>query len=160
MKYAAFSVSSFVLLLSQQPSSASNVATQTVTFSINPISEIGVSGDPSPFIATTAVAGSDPADVVDTSTFYAVTTNGSSERVLVSINASMPTGTMLCIMAQAPTGAVSVGSVDLSTNNQNLVTGITQVAQSNLQVSYTFETTAAAGVLPDTTRIVTFTLSA
>lgn len=138
---------------------ASNVATQTVTFSIDPITEISISGDPAPLTTTTATAGNDPIDVTDTSTSYAVTTNGSSEKVTVSIDSPMPTGTMLCIMATAPVGATSVGSVDLSTSNQNLVTGITQVAQANLQVSYTFEATAAAGVLSSTSRIVTFTLA-
>lgn len=138
---------------------ASNIATQTVTFSIDPISEISVSGDPGPLTTTTATAGNDPTNATDSSTFYAVTTNGSSEKVTASIDSPMPSGTMLCIMATAPTGATSVGSVDLSTSNQNIVTGITQVAQSNLQIAYTFEATAAAGVFSSTSRIVTFTLA-
>lgn len=137
----------------------SNVATQTITFSIEPISEIAVSGDPAPLIAYGAVPGSDPADVVDNSTFYAVTTNGMSEKVMANLNAPMPDGTMLCIMVAAPVGATSVGNVDLDTSNQNVVTGISQVAQSNLQITYVFESTASAGILSTTTRIVTFTLA-
>lgn len=137
----------------------SNVATQTVTFSIEPISEISVSGDPPSLIATSATAGGNPADVTDTSTSYAVTTNGSSEKVVVNINSPMPDGTMLCIMATAPAGATSVGNVDLDTTDQNLVTGITQVAQANLQITYIFESTASAGVIASTSRVVTFTLS-
>lgn len=159
MSAKSFTVGLFLTYLFQGALFATNVATQTITFSIDPISEIAVSGDPPPLIATQAPAGGDPADVVDSSTFYAVTTNETDEKVLVSLNSDMPTGTMLCIMAEAPTGAVSQGSVDLNTSNQNLVTGISQVAQSNLLVTYVFESTAAAGVLPLTTRIVTFTLS-
>lgn len=137
----------------------SNVATQTITFSIEPISEISVSGDPPSFVAQQATPGQDPDDVVDNSTFYAVTTNGSAEKVVACLNAAMPTGTSLCLMAIAPTGAVSSGMVDLDTSNQNIVTGITQVAESNLQLGYGFETTVSAGTFSTTTRIVTFTLT-
>lgn len=138
---------------------ATNVATQTVTFSIDPIAEISVSGDPAPLTTTSATAGSNPSDAMETSTFYAVTTNGSSEKVTVAIDSPMPTGTMLCINATPPTGATSMGDVDLSTSNQNLITGISKVAQANLQITYLFESTVAAGILPSTSRIVTFTLA-
>jgi hypothetical protein len=137
---------------------ASNVATQTVTFSVDRISEIAFSGDPSPMIATQAVAGSNPADVFDNSSFYSVTTNGSSEKVVACLDALMPAGTMLCIMVGAPNGAVSVGTVDLNTSNQKVVTCISKVAQSSLPVSYAFESTITAGIIPLTSRIVTFTL--
>jgi hypothetical protein len=153
-------VTSFIpLLLANGGLAASNVATQTITFSIEPISEIGFSGDPQPLVASQASPGEDPSDVVDNSTFYSVTTNGSSEKVVACLNATMPTGTVLCIMVGAPVGATSAGNVDLDTSNQNVVTGITQVAQSNLSIGYIFESSAAAGILPVTSRIVTFTLS-
>lgn len=154
-----FSVLLFLFVMPLQSLYSSNVATQTITFSIDPIAEIAFSGDPAPMMATQATAGSDPADVIDNSTTYAVTTNGSSEKVVASLSAPMPTGTMLCIMVGAPNGATSEGSVDLDTSNQNVVTGISQVAQGNLAVTYIFESTAAAGTLSTTTRVVTFTLS-
>ncbi len=139
--------------------SATNVATQTITFSIDPITEISVSGDPTPLSASLASAGSDPSDVTEESTFYSLTTNGCSEKVVVCINAPMPTGTGLCVTVTAPNGATSVGCIDLDGSNQNVVTGITQVSQSNLQISYILQTTAAAGIITSTTRTVTFTLS-
>lgn len=155
VSYAVFTL----FILSNGCLSGSNVATQTVTFSVDPIAEIAFSGDPSPMIAFQAVAGSDSADVIDNSTFYAVTTNGTSEKVTACLDSPMPTGTMLCIMVGAPNGAVSAGTVDLNISNQNVVTGISQVAQSSLPISYIFESTMAAGVIPTTTRIVTFTLA-
>lgn len=158
MKYLAITISTYWLCLGCTLF-ASNVATQTITFSVQAISEIGFSGDPPAFIATSAVPGQDPLPVLDNSTFYAVTTNGSSEKVTASIDTNMPAGTELCIMVAAPVNATSTGIVDLDTTNQNVVTGITQVAQANLQVSYMFESTAAAGIIPLMTRIVTFTLS-
>jgi hypothetical protein len=148
-----------LIVLSYGLLEASNVATQTVTFSVAPISEIAFSGDPSPMINYQAIAGNDPTSAFEDSTFYAVTTNGVSEKVVACLNSPMPTGTMLCIMVGAPNGAVSAGTVDLTTSNQNVVTGITQVAQSSLPVSYTFESSTSAGIIPITTRIVTFTLS-
>lgn len=155
---AILNVLSF-FLLSAEALVASNVATQTITFGIDPIAEISFSGDPTAMIATQAAAGSDPADVIDNSTNYAVTTNGTSEKVSASLLSPMPTGTMLCIMVGAPNGAVSEGNVDLDTTDQNVVTGITQVAQGNLPITYVFESTAEAGILPPTSRVVTFTLS-
>lgn len=147
------------IILLQGSLAASNVATQTITFSVDPISEIAVSGDPPAFNISQASAGDNPTDIADNSTFYAVTTNGSSEKVVACLNSTMPTGTMLCIMVTAPNGATSTGTVDLDTSNQNIVTGISQVAQSNLIISYIFEASAAAGIIPLTSRIVTFTLS-
>jgi hypothetical protein len=137
----------------------SNVATQTITFSVDPISEISLSGDPPPLVATQATAGNNPAEVVDGSTFYAVTSNGFSEKLMCCLNASMPTGTTLCVTVAAPEGATSFPDMDMDVSNQNIVTGISQVAQSNLQITYIFEATASAGVVSSTSRIVTFTLS-
>lgn len=148
-----------IFALSYGSLAGSNVATQTITFSIDPISEIAFSGDPAPMISSQAIAGNNPMDVIDNSTFYAVTTNGSSEKVVACLDSTMPNGTTLCIMVGAPNGAVSAGPVDLDTSNQNVVTGITQVAQSSLAVTYVFETTIVAGIIPTTTRVVTFTLS-
>ena len=41
----------------------------------------------------------------------------------------------------------------------DLVTSITQVAQSGLGVTYTLSATAAAGVVASTTRTVTYTIT-
>lgn len=138
---------------------ASNVATQTIVFSITPISEIAISGSPCPMIASQACAGNDVFDVVDDSTFYAVTSNGSSEKLFSCLDNQMPPGTALLVLASAPIGATSTGIVNLDVAGQTLVTGISQTAQSNLQISYIFRCTTAAGILAPTSRIVTFTLS-
>jgi len=138
---------------------ATNVATHTITFSISPISEVATSSDPPSFNSTEATAGCDPFEICDNTTFYSITTNGSSENLYASLNAPMPSGTSLSILATAPNGATSLGTVYLDSSNQTLVTGITQIAQANLQLNYMFGGTAAAGVIPTSTRIVTYTLS-
>ncbi len=137
----------------------SNVATQTITFSIQAISELAVSGDPAILTVSVATAGSGPTSAVDNSTYYALTTNGSSEKLMASINLAMPTATALFLTASPPTGAISIGPVSLDVSDQSIVTGISQVAQSNLQLSYLFQASVGAGVLAPTTRIVTLTLS-
>ena len=60
----------------------------------------------------------------------------------------------------APTGGSSSGDVTLSTTAADLVTGITQRAESGLTVSYTLSATVAAGVVASDTRTVTLTLTA
>ncbi len=139
--------------------SAANTASQTITFSVNAITEVAVSGDPPALTATSAQAGTDPADVTDSSTFYALTTNGSAEKLTVSLSAPMPTGTILYVQLEAPDGGHCMGDICLDTSCQNAVCGITQVAQSNLQIYYLFQSTINAGVIPITSRVVTFTLA-
>lgn len=136
----------------------SNVATQTVTFSVCPISEISISGDPPSLVATSAAPGTDMSEVTDNSTYHSITTNGSSENLIVTLDSPMPAGTMLCFMASPPTGAVS-HCLELDSNNQTAISGITQIAEGNLQISYTFKASVAAGIISPTSRIVTFTLT-
>jgi hypothetical protein len=138
---------------------ASNIATQTITFSIDPISEITVSGDPPPLVAQAVSDGGNPANVSDNSTFYAITTNGSSQKITASLSAPMPNGTWLKLMATPPSGATCAGCLDLDINEQNIITGISQIAEGNLQLTYVFRSTAAAGIIPTTSRIVMFTLA-
>lgn len=146
-------------LLAASTLCGSNVATQTIVFSVQPISELAISSSPFPMVVSTACPGEEPDGVFDFSSFYAVTSNGVSEKLLACLDGQMPPGTALWIMASPPTGATSCGRVNLDTYPQNLVVGISRVAQSNLALSYLFECEAEAGVLPFSSRYVTFTLS-
>ncbi len=138
---------------------ASNVATQTVVFSIDSISEIAFSSDPYILNASQAIPGCNPKDVIDTTSFYAITSNGCSEKIVACLNSPMPMGTALFVWLTAANGATSQGGVYLDSSNQNLVTGISRVAQGNLPVSYLFKSSTSAGILPPTARIVTYTLT-
>jgi len=57
---------------------AGNTATQTVTYQVSAINEASVTGNPSALTVSTATAGSDSAEVTDSTTFYAITTNGTN----------------------------------------------------------------------------------
>jgi hypothetical protein len=139
---------------------AANTDTQTVTFEVQAIDEISVSGDPGALIISTATPGSEPDDATDNTTTYAVTTNGTNKKITGAIDSNMPSNTTLEVNLGAPTGGSSSGDVSLSTTAADLVTGITQKAESGLSITYTLSATVTAGIVASDTRTVTLTLTA
>lgn len=138
---------------------AANTAQQTVTFQVDAINEISVSGNPGDLVINTATAGSQPDDYVDNSTSWAVSTNGTNKKMTGGINADMPASVTLQVNLVAPTGGSSSGDQSLSMTAADLVTSVTQVAESGLTVTYTLSATVAAGVVAVDTRTVTLTLT-
>lgn len=134
-------------------------ATQTVTFQVTAIDEISASGDPGALIVNSATAGSQPDAATDATTSYNVTTNGSSKKITGSIDSAMPVNTTLGVTLTAPTGGSSPGQVMLTITDQDLVTGISTLAESGMSISYQFSATAAAGVIASSNRTVTFTFT-
>ncbi len=132
---------------------------QVVTMTVEAISEIVVSGAPSLTIST-ATAGSAPDAAQSTVATYAITTNETNRKITASINSAMPTGLTLKITLAAPTGGTSAGAVALSTTAADVVTGIANVAESGLAITYDLEATAAAAVQANTERTVTLTITA
>jgi hypothetical protein len=141
------------------PGWAGNSTTQTVTFQVQAINEISVSGNPAPLVVNAATAGSPPNSASDSSTTYALTTNESNKKITVGIDSAMPSGTTLTITLAAPTGATSAGAVTLGTTAQNAVTGISTLNESGKTITYQFSATAAAGVVASQTRTVTLTIT-
>jgi hypothetical protein len=139
---------------------AGNTATQTVTFEVQAIDEVSASGDPGALTVSTATAGSEPDAATDNSTTYAVTTNGTNKKITGGIDSNMPSNTTLEVNLAAPTGGASAGDVTLSTTAADLVTGITQKAETDLTITYTLSATVAAGIVASDTRTVTLTLTA
>ena len=138
--------------------SADNV-TQTVTYEVQAINEITVSGNPGALVISTATAGSQPTAATDATTSYSVTTNGTNKKITGSIDTAMPANTSLLVTLTAPTGGSSAGQVALSTTAQDLVTGISTLAESGLTISYEFTADAAAGVVASSTKTVTLTVA-
>jgi hypothetical protein len=137
---------------------SAQTATQIVTIQVNAINQISFSGSPSLTIST-AVAGNAPTSVTNsTSATWAVTTNQSNAKITASLNSDVPTGLTLWASLGAPAGSTGIGN-SLSTTSVDLVTGITKLAQSGLQVIYSLDATAAAGVVASTTRTVTYTIT-
>jgi len=132
-------------------------ATQNVSYEVQAVNTISVSGSPSLTISA-AVAGSAPTSATASGT-YAITTNESNQKITAAIDAAMPSGVTLAVLLGAPAGA-SASSVNLSTTAQNAVTGISTLNASGLSVGYTLSATAAAGVVAQGTRTVTYTIVA
>jgi hypothetical protein len=138
---------------------AGNTATQTVTFEVQAIDEMSASGDPGALTVSTATAGAEPDAATDNTTTYAVTTNGTNKKITGEVDVAMPANTTLEVSLVAPTGGSSAGDVTLTTSAADLVTGVTEKAESGLTVSYTFSATVAAGIVASDTRTVTLTLT-
>jgi hypothetical protein len=138
---------------------AANTAQQTVTFQVDAINEIAVSGNPGNLVVSTATPGSEPDDDTDASTSWDVTTNGTNKKMTGDINANMPANVTLETNLTAPTGGSSSGDMSLSTTAADLVTSITQVAESGLTITYTLSATIDAGTVAQDTRTVTLTLT-
>ncbi len=137
---------------------AGNQAQQTVSFQIDAINEISVSGNPGTLVINSATAGQDPDPDEDTSTTYSITTNQEGKKIVGKINSAMPSYTKLEINLAAPTGAESEGDVELGTSDQDLVTGISKLSESGKQITYRFSAQAEAGTL-NGQRTVTLTLT-
>ena len=146
------------LVVVAAPLAHAQTATQTVTFAVNAINQIAVTGAPSLTI-TTATAGSAPTSVTDATATWAVTTNQTGAKITASIATNMPAGLTLSSSLAAPTGGASAGFQALSTVAADVVTGITKLAQSGLVVTYKLDATAAAGVIASGTRVVTYTIT-
>lgn len=141
-------------------SASAQTATQSVTFHVDTVNVISVSGDPGNLVINSATAGSAPDDATDASTSWAVTTNLSSQKLTASLGTSMPSGVTLSLNLTAPTGGTSTGDVALSTTDQDVVTGVSTLNESGLAVNYTLSATAAAGVVAETTKTATLTITA
>jgi hypothetical protein len=151
-------VGGFLMCVAAATSSA-QTATQTVTFQVDAINQVGVSGSPSLTI-NSAVAGSAPTQVASTGHTWAVTTNQTAAKITASIASNMPSGlTLQATLGVGATGATSAGAKSLSTVAQDMVTGLTKVNATGLTLSYTLDATAAAGVVTSSSRVVTFTIT-
>lgn len=134
-------------------------ATQTVTFQVDAINQISVSGSPS-LLINAATAGSAPTSATATGSTYSVTTNQTGAKITGSIASAMPTGLTLSVTLAAPAGGTSGGAKSLSATATDLVTGITKVSAAGLTMTYTLDATTVAGVVVSTTRVVTYTITA
>jgi len=137
-----------------------DTATQTLACEVQAINEISVSGEPVTLAVTAATAGSQPDSVTDDTTTYAITTNGTDKKITGAVDPAMPTGVTLKINLAAPTGAgTSSGDITLAITSADLVTGITQVAETEMKITYTLSATVDAGVVASDTRTVTLTIT-
>ena len=137
---------------------SAQTATQTVSYEVAAINEISVSGSPS-LLINDATPGSGLTSATAGGT-YAITTNQTNRKITAEIDSNMPAGVTLSVSLAAPSGGTSAGAVTLSTTAQDVVTGVSNVNQSGLSISYGLSATVAAGVVPAGNRTVTYTITA
>lgn len=147
-----------VIAIACAASARAQTGTQTVTFRVNAINVIRFTGTPS-LTVVAAVAGANPTTVTNSTARWHYTTNQTGAKITGSIATAMPTGTTLSVNLAAPTGGTSLGYRVLGTVAVDLVTGVTRRNQTNRVVNYRLAATAAAGVIPSSTRIVTYTIT-
>ena len=135
-------------------------ATQVVRFQVNAVSQIAVTGNPSPMVINSATAGSAPTAVTSAGTRYAVTTNETNQKITASIDQPLPSGVSLEVNLAPPTGAASAGNVSLSTASADVVTGISNTASTALPITYRLVATPSALMSGPASRTVTYTVVA
>ncbi len=131
-------------------------ATQVVHFQVNAVNQLAVSGSPTMAI-TSATAGSGLTSATSTGSSYAITTNEANQKITASINQPMPAGVTLEVQLGAPSGASSMGTVQLGTAGADVVTGISTTASSALPITYRLNAGTQVQLAP-TARTVTFTI--
>ena len=144
-------------LVAAASTARAQTSTQTVNFQVDAVNQIAFTGSPS-LVINTATAGSNPTGATANAT-WAVTTNQSGAKITASIGSNMPAGLTLSVNLTAPAGGSSAGSQSLSTTDVDVVTGISQLAQSAIALQYSLTATAAAGVVSSTSRTVTYTIT-
>jgi hypothetical protein len=133
-------------------------ATQSVSYEVSAINEISVSGSPS-LVINDATPGSGLVSASAAGT-YAITSNQTNRKITARIDTNMPANVTLSVQLAAPTNATSAGSVNLTSVDQDVVTGISNVDQSGLSISYGLSATVAAGVVAAGNKTVTYTITA
>ena len=136
---------------------AQTTVTQTVTYEVQAINEIGLN-TPLTLVINTAKAGALPNAATDDTTTYSITTNETGKKITAKIDSAMPAGLILKVRLDPPAQAgVSAGEVTLTTTPQDVVTGIGPVTASKIKILYTL---SAMGAVSPTSgaRSVTFTL--
>jgi hypothetical protein len=151
-----------LLLVLSGLSMAATTSPQSVTFQVQAVNEITVSGNPAALIVNTATAGSNPDSVTDSSTTYNITTNEAAKKITgqITTGGNMPANVTLEVSLVAPTGGSSSGYVTLtSAAASDLVTAVNSLAESGKTITYRLSATVGAGAVPSDTRVVTLTLS-
>jgi hypothetical protein len=137
-----------LLCLGAAPDAAAQSATLTL------------SGDPGALSITSAMAGSPPSSVTNAATTYSLSTSYVFTRITARLDAALPAGTTLAVTLVQPTGGQTMGTITLSTADQNLVTSIPVGTYTGLGITYRLSATSAAGVLALASRTVTFAAQA
>jgi hypothetical protein len=134
---------------------AGNSTTQTVTYEVQAINEISTSGSPNALVVSTATAGSQPDQVSNALTTYAITTN-QARKITAGLDSDMPSGVLLKV--NLASGGTSAGDVTLSGTDATVVSAVGPIAESGKAITYKLSASVDAGVVASAQKTVTFTI--
>jgi hypothetical protein len=125
---------------------------------------VSVSGNPGLLRINAAVAGTQPTSVSDATRTFTVTTpnpGNNKYQVYMSLNANMPAGVTLTATLAVPGGstATSNGAIALDVTNRAMLVNIKKGYTGTAATTYQLTATAAAGVVPLSSRTVTYTIT-
>lgn len=144
----------FVLLFFSFSLCADFQMQQNIFFTIEPFNHIGQIIGPAPVFYFTG-KGISPSVI----SIYSIANNGVNKKVCGFLDKNMPAGTHLFVNLSPPAGARSMGTQELSATPVDLVIELSQVAETELPVVYTFQADPSAGVIYGASRIVFFTFT-
>ena len=121
----------FFLLLFNGTLLISSATNPIITLSIEPINEIALQKIPPINLPPRSQGGS-----CTYKGSYAVTTNEVGKKIIASIDSPLPDATSLSIRLSPPKGAVSAGTIPISQKASVLVSNVSKVAESNLEITY------------------------
>ena len=157
MKVLKYTAAAALLVPAFAGTAAAQGPTQSVSYEVQAINQISLTGSPS-LVISTATAGSAPTSA-SAGASYAITTNGENKKITAQIDSDMPASVTLTVNLAAPSVGSSSNAVVLSTTPVDAVTGITRVSESGLSVGYQLSATVAAGVVQAGSRTVTYTIT-
>jgi hypothetical protein len=120
---------------------------------------LSVTGTPATMTISGAIAGSQPLTLTNNATTYTVSALPTApKKITAQINTSMPAGVILTVLLVPPSGATNAGRVALDNIARDVVSNITNALPQARIIEYQLSATVSAGVIPSSTRTVTFTL--
>jgi hypothetical protein len=131
-----------------------------INYEVTEINAIDTNVELVELLIDSATAGSDPDPAIDTTTVtYMITSNGGTDahKITGVIDDDMSAiGLLLEVSLAAPTGASSLGYIEMLTSASDLVTGVDSLNETGLQVSFRLTATATtAPVVGSTTLTLT-----
>lgn len=151
-------VAAMGMVVSSGAMAADNVD-QTIGYEVTAINEIAISGNIAAMTINAATAGAQPDPVTDATTSYSITTNGTDMKITAELDTAMPDHVTLSLTATAPSVGTSAGEKALTATAQDVVTDITEVAESGIGLSYELAATVSAGIVAAASKTVTLTIA-
>jgi hypothetical protein len=127
---------------------------QVITFAVGPMNYFGKIMGPAPAFELKG----EGAESETWENTYSVSTNELNKKVVGFLDADMPKGTSLQVTLTPPKGARSMGLQTLSATPVELVIEVSEVSASGLPMVYKFKADSKSGVIPMTSRTITYTV--